>query len=205
MIIYGTNGTHFATPALPDATCPACHTRGQLHAALVSRYAHVYWLPLFPYQKLAVVQCDACQANWTDKSWPAELAPAARAAKSQARHPAWTWAGLALVLLIATYGLLSGLRDRHTDEALLESPRAGDIYTVRADSANMYSLLKVRQVSGNSVELVANEYQSDNATPIQSLNEPARYSKEPFVLTRLDLQIMRRKGQLTDVDRLEPQ
>jgi hypothetical protein len=65
----------------------------------------------------------------------------------------------------------------------------------------MYSLLKVRQVSGNGVELVANDYQTDNRHPLADLNEPGKYSQEPFVLTRLDLQIMRRQGKLTDVDR----
>ena len=95
------------------------------------------------------------------------------------------------------------IRDHYTDEALLSAPHAGDIYTVHTDSANMYSLLKVRQVSGNSVELVANDYQTSSSSPLTDLNSPEKYSKEPFVITRLDLQIMRRKGQLTDVSRPE--
>ncbi|MGI4871074.1 MAG: hypothetical protein ACRYFX_07835 [Janthinobacterium lividum] len=94
------------------------------------------------------------------------------------------------------------MRDTRADDAFLENPQAGDIYTVRSDSANTYSLLKVLQVSGNSVELVANEYETTDTNPINSLNAPFRYSKESFVITHLDLQIMRRQGKLTDVDRL---
>jgi len=162
----------------------------------------VYWLPLFPYQKLAELHCTQCGAGWANNTWPAELAPAVRALKQQTPAPTWTWVGAFLLVLLASFGLVASLRNAHADEALLERPRAGDIYTVRSDSAQLYSLLKVRQASGNSIELVANDYQTSDAAPINFLNAPARYSHEPFVLTRLDLQIMRRKGQLTDVDRL---
>lgn len=201
MIIYGTRGSHYATPNLPGSVCPSCKKFGTLNAGLVSRYAHIYWIPLFPYQKLAVVQCANCRASWEGQALPAELTEDVQAAKSQAHHPYWTWSGLVLIVVLAVAGVVAGLRDTRTDDTYLESPRAGDIYTVRLDSADQYSLLKVRQVSGNSVELVANEYQTSDSSPINSLNEPAKYSQEPFVVTRFDLQIMRRKGELTDVDR----
>lgn len=203
MIFYGTNGTHYATEPLPEAACPACHAPGALRLGLISRYAHVYFIPLFPYQKIALTQCARCQAGWTERQLPPELAAAVRQAKKRRPAPRWTWAGLALLAVLGLYGYLHGIRDARTDEALLASPRAGDIYTVRADSSHKYSLLKVRSAGGNVVELVANEYETDDATPINSLNAPSRYSQEPFTLTLLDLQIMRRKGQLTDVDRLE--
>ena len=201
MIFYGTNGKLYATQAVAG-TCPACQAPNTLTVSFISRYAHVYWIPLFPYQKLAVTQCRNCQAAWNEQELNPALAPAVRAAKKRSRAPYWTWAGLALVAAGLLYGFLSGIRNTHLDEALLTHPRVGDIYTVRSDSSHLYSLLKVRQVGGNVVELVANEYETEDAAPIHSLNEPARYSQEPFTLTLLDLQIMRRKGQLTDVDRL---
>lgn len=203
MIFYGTNGKHYATQALAGVTCPACHAPEALQVGLVSRYAHVYWVPLFPYEKIAVTQCLSCQTSWTEKELAPALAPMVRQARQRSRAPLWTWAGLAIIAAVSLFGYLQHASDARDDEALLLSPRAGDIYTVRSDSSRTYSLLKVRQVGGNVVELVANEYETKDATPINSLNAPFRYSKEPFTLTFLDLQIMRRKGQLTDVDRFE--
>jgi len=203
MIIYGTNGTHVRTQELPGVACPACKTSNSLRTSLYSRYAHVYWIPLFPFEKLAAVQCGACNEVWKHNAAPASIAPVVREVRQQISHPYWTWAGLAAVVAIAVFGYLASIRDRHTDEALLLEPRAGDIYTVRSDSAGMYSLMKVQRVGGNNVELVANDYQIDNVSPINKLNSPEKYSKEPFTLTRLELQIMRRKDQLTDVDRPE--
>jgi len=201
MIIYGFKGTHLCTEALPGAACPACLAPNSLHTSLYSRYAHVYWIPFFPYSKLTVVQCAACHELWENKEVPTNIAPAVREVQQHTRHPYWSWAGLAAVVAFFSFAILAGMRDRHTDEALLLAPRAGDIYTVRSDSADMYSLLKVRRVGGNNVELVANEYQTDSRTRVDELNSPDKFSKEPFTLTRLELQIMRRKDQLTDVER----
>ena len=201
MVFYGTNGTHLRTEALPQVACPACGTSSSLRASLFGRYAHLYWVPVFPYAKLVAVQCGSCQTTWESKALPATVAPAVQDLKQQTQQPYWTWAGLSLLLLAAMFGFLHSIRDMRPDETMLSSPRAGDIYTVRTDSANMYSLLKVQQVSGNSVALVANEFHSNDSSPINSLNAPEKYSKEPFIITRLDLQIMRHKGDLTDVDR----
>jgi hypothetical protein len=201
MVFYGTNGTHLRTEALPQVACPACGTSRSLRASLFGRYAHLYRVPVFPYAKLAAVQCGSCQTIWDSKDMPATIEPAVQDLKQQTEQPYWTWAGVVLLLLVTTFGFLHSLRDMRPDETMLTCPQAGDIYTVRTDSANMYSLLKVQQVSGNSVALLANEFQSNDSSPINSLNAPEKYSKEPFIITRLDLQIMRRKGDLTDVER----
>lgn len=129
------------------------------------------------------------------------LAPAAPAPAPLLASPAPVRALLALLLLAALGAVGYGLRDGRRDEALLTSPRAGDIYTVHAGSPGAYSLLKVLRAGGNGVELVANEYQTTDSHPLALLNQAARYSQEPFVITRLDLQIMRRRGELTDVER----
>ncbi len=202
MSIYGTNGQHFATRELPATPCPVCRDPNALQVSLVSRYAHVYRIPFFPYQKIALTQCANCQTAWTEKELSPDLAPAVRATRKQSRAPLWNWAGLLLIATVSLWGYLHAIREARTDEDLLASPRAGDIYTVRSDSSQRYSLLKVKQVGGNIVELLPNEYETEDSTPLNTLNAPFRYGKEPFTLTFLDLQIMRHKGQLTDVDRL---
>lgn len=201
MIFYGTKGTHLATEPVFGQKCPHCGQSNSLAASVYGRYAHIYWIPFFPYSKIGLLSCESCQHVWEEKALPPALAPAVQELKKNSPHRRWEWSGLALALLLVAFGIAASARDTRTDDTYLDAPRAGDIYTVRSDSSRQYSLLKVRQVSGNSVELVANEYETDSSTPITSLNEPSKYRTEPFVLTRLDLQIMRKKGQLTDVDR----
>jgi hypothetical protein len=109
--------------------------------------------------------------------------------------------GVVALAVLGLLGLLCGLDDRRVDDAWLDAPRTGDVYIVHSGPSHAYSLLKVLRAGGNGVELVANQFQTTDRSSITSLNTDRCYSKEPFVITRLDLQIMRRKGQLVDVDR----
>jgi hypothetical protein len=203
MIIYGTNGTHVRSETLPGYSCPNCTTPDTLRMQVFSRYIHVYWVPIFPYSTPLVTDCGHCQTAWEQKELPAELREPAQLLKKTTRRPYWQWAGLLLICTFFAWAVAMGARDDQADKALLEAPRAGDIYTIRSqDNKDNYSLLKVVSAKGTAVELVANEYEVDDASPLDELNAPAKYSKESFSLTRFDLQIMREKGEITEVDRL---
>ncbi|MCC2546560.1 hypothetical protein LJY25_08910 [Hymenobacter sp. BT175] len=203
MIFFGTNGTVRRTEPLPGVACPSCATSGSLHLSVVCRYAHVYWIPTFPIGKSVVGQCTHCQKAWLANQLPPALAGAATALKKETSAPLWHWSGLGILAVLIGIGLVANARDDQDDAAYLAAPRVGDIYTVRAsDTTSNYSLLKVVSCKGNTLDLVANEYVINDPTPLDDLNSPDKYSKEPMSLTRADLQIMLNKGQLTDVDRL---
>jgi len=170
---------------------------------MFARYAHIYYIPVFPFGKPTVTECLQCGAAWEGKALPASVQPAMKALKQRTRLPLWTWTGTGLLALALAWGAVASTRDERANAAYLAAPRAGDIYTIRADDQGNYSLLKVLSARGNGVELVANEYVIDNPEPLDALNAPAKYSKESYSLTLFDLQIMKNKGELTDVDRLE--
>lgn len=203
MIIYGTNGAHVRTAPLPDAACPGCATSGTLQLSVFSRYAHIYWIPLFPYSKPAVLQCGHCQQAWEEKHVPSELREPARTLRKETRAPLWHWSGLGVLAALIGWGAIASSQDARANAAYLAAPHVGDIYTVREKEGDRnYSLLKVVSVKGPTVDVVPNEYQINNSHPIDELNEPAKYSKKSFALSKFELQIMQNKGQLTDVDRL---
>jgi hypothetical protein len=193
------------TEPLPGVACPACHAPNQLRVSIFSRYAHIYWIPVLPYRKPAVVQCQHCQAAWELGQIPAEadaVKQAVRAHKQATRAPWWHWSGAALLALGVAWAAFFSIRKKQNAETFLAAPRAGDIYTLRNDSSQNYTLLKVVRAQANTVEVVANEYETDNAQPLSKLNRPDYFGQETVTLTHLDLLTMKNKGQLTDVDRL---
>ncbi len=204
MILYGTKGAHLHTAPLLGVACPACATPEALQLTIFSRYVHMYYVPVLPYDRPAVTQCLRCQQAWKEEALPAAIRPAVQSFKKQFRAPIWNWTGAMLFVLGMCWLVTANARDDKDNAAYLAAPRAGDIYTVheKEDDPN-YSLLKVVSTGGNLVELVANEYQVNNNHPINDLNAPAKYSKESFSLTLLDLRTMQNKGQITDVDRLD--
>ncbi|GAA4035655.1 hypothetical protein GCM10022409_20480 [Hymenobacter glaciei] len=202
MIIYGSKGSHLRTAPLAGTSCPACNTPEAMKASVYARYAHVYWIPLFPFSKAAMAQCDHCQQAWEEKSLPTQLQPVVRELKKSTRFPLWTWAGVAVFAVIMASGAIAGRFHERDSKGWLTAPHAGDIYTIHSPGdSTKYSLLKVLSAKGNTVEVVANEYEIDDRSPLSELNSPEKYSKESESLTVLDLQIMHNKGQLTDVDR----
>ncbi|GAA4364851.1 hypothetical protein GCM10023185_34690 [Hymenobacter saemangeumensis] len=200
MIFYGTNGSLVRTEALPGYSCPSCATADTLQLSVFSRYVHIYWIPVLPYSRPLVASCTHCAQAWEGQGLPAELREPAQLLKKTTRHPYAHWAGLALIFLLISGGAVASKLDDRADKALLAAPKAGDIYTVRTKDNN-YSLLKVVSAGGTAVELVANEYEIDNNSPLDELNSPDKYSKESFSLTRFDLQIMREKDEITEIDR----
>lgn len=205
MIVYGTSDARVHTAPLPGVPCPGCTAPDALQLTVFSRYVHLYWVPLFPFGKPAVARCGHCQQAWEGKALPAELRAPARALQQETHAPLWHWSGVVAVAVAAFLGwaALAGARNDRDDVAYLAQPRVGDIYTVRAraDDAN-YSLLKVVAVKGPTVDVVPNDFQTDNSHPLDQLNAPAEYNKAAYSLTQFELQIMKNKGQLTGVDRL---
>ncbi|MBJ6111387.1 hypothetical protein JAO73_20370 [Hymenobacter sp. BT523] len=203
MVIYGYNGAHVRTAPVPGA-CPSCLAEDSLRASVYSRYAHVYYIPLFPFGKPVAAACANCNLSWDQKELPAQLREPVRALKRETRLPLWTWSGTALLVLGMGWAAVAGTQNSRENDAFLAAPRVGDIYTVRAknDDPN-YSLLKVVAVKGPTVDVVENQFQIDNDHPIDALNSPGKYGKETFSLSQFELKIMQNKGQLTDVDRLE--
>jgi hypothetical protein len=204
MILYGFRGAHLRTAPLPGTTCPACATPDAVKASVYSRYAHVYYIPFFPFSKAAVAQCTHCQQAWEEKTLSSELRPAVRELKKSTRFPLWNWAGIGVVVLGLAAASIAGRYHARDRKAWLAAPHTGDIYTVHSPGdSTKYSLLKVVSANGNTVEVVGNDYETDDSSPVTELNSPEKYGKESQSLTVLDLQIMHNKGQLTDVDRLE--
>lgn len=202
MIIYGSKGAHVRTAPLPAANCPSCSTFGTVKASVYSRYAHIYWIPLFPFSKSVVTQCDHCQQGWEEKDLPAGLLTAVRELKQGSRFPIWNWLGLAIIVGLIGFGAVAGIYHDKDSKTYLAAPRAGDLYTIKSPGdSTKYSLLKVVSAKGNALEVVVNEYETDSRTPQEEIDSPEKYSKESESLTVFDLKIMHNQGRITDVNR----
>ena len=199
MIFYGTRASHLLTEPIDQTTCAACGTGNALRASIFGRYAHVYWIPLFPIGKVSASACGHCRQVLPDQQMPAALRAQVAQLKARAQAPVWHFAGLLLLALLIVGGLTSSHFTRQHTVAYVAQPRVGDVYHVKVDSG--YSLLKVAAVEGNSVKLLANTYQADTDSRLAELDKPENYDHEPVDITPLDLQIMLQKEQITEVER----
>lgn len=202
MVIYGYNSAHLGTAAVP-AACPGCGAPEALRMSVFGRYAHVYWLPLFPLGKTGGAQCSHCQLVLRPRELPPPLKSHFRALKLRSRTPTRHFAGLLLTgtVVLAIGGL--GLWHQAQYKRRLAQPHIGDLYHIRAEAPGYYTLLRVTAVNGNSVRLQQNNFETDEQGEIDQLNRPENYDAEAFDLTQLDLQIMQQQEQLVAVERPE--
>ncbi|QNH63449.1 hypothetical protein [Hymenobacter sediminicola] len=120
--------------------------------------------------------------------------------KRQVRAPWWHFTGLVLAAIAVGLGLISNSNQHTENLAFVNQPHKGDVYHIRTENGN-YSLLKVQEVGGNTVRLLANNYETNKSTKVEELDKPESFAKEPMELTLLDLQIMLEKDEIIDVER----
>ncbi|UYZ63520.1 hypothetical protein [Hymenobacter weizhouensis] len=199
MIIYGYRTSHLLTEPVAGS-CPTCATPDALRVSVFGRYAHVYWVPLFPLGKTGASECGHCRQVLPSKEMTPELKQSFQEVKQRTRAPWWHFVGLLLLAAAIGWGLIASSNDQRDNQSFISTPHKGDLYHIRTENGH-YSLLKVQEVTGNSVKLLANTYEIDKLTKVDELNKPENFAPEPVELTRYDLRIMLEKDEIVDVER----
>jgi hypothetical protein len=199
MIIYGHRASHLLTEAVPGS-CTSCATPDSRRVSVFGRYAHVYWIPLFPFGKTGVAECGHCRQVLQDKEMDPALKQATQALKQRVRVPIWHFSGLLLLVIAIIGGVIANGKAKKDTQTFIQAPHPGDLYHIRTENGH-YSLLKVQDVTGNSVKLLPNNYEMERETEINKLDKPENYAAEPVELTRYDLKIMLTKEEILEVER----
>jgi hypothetical protein len=199
MIIYGQRASHLATEPVvgPCAYCAAPNSR---RVSVFGRYAHIYWIPLFSMGKTGAAECGHCRQVLQPKEMDSPLKQALEEVKQQVRVPIWHFSGVILLVAAVLWSLIAQSNNHKKTESFVQAPHKGDLYHIRTENGH-YSLLKVQDVTGNSVKLLANNYEMASMREVAKLNKPENYASEPVELTRYDLNIMLTKEQILEVER----
>gem|GEM_PF-1194499 len=80
--------------------CPCCETHNRADTMIMSRYYHIYWVPIFPFDKPVNVICQKCGFIRTGISMNADLVSNYEEIKRKCRHPWFTYAGVGVFAII---------------------------------------------------------------------------------------------------------
>ena len=112
MIIYGTRATGISQFAVPNVDCGHCQRQNTQQIAVFGRYAHVFWIPLFPIGKVAVAECSHCKRTVEKSEFTPDLKSRYDDRAKEIKRPVWHWAGLALILLLVGFGTISAALEK---------------------------------------------------------------------------------------------
>ncbi len=201
MIIYGTRAKQLAAENIVDK-CPSCNAQNTMSMHVYQQYAHVFWIPFFPIKKVGASVCSHCQGVIQHKQLPSNLQDSYNTIKAQSKTPVWMFAGLALVVVLITVGVVSAKQDDARNAGYLAAPQDGDIYELKTPE-NHYALMVVEQIKGDSAYVRLSDYEVDKKVTIgklQSMNK-GKFSEDLFVFSKTDLKHMWDKGEIVDAKR----
>lgn len=141
MIIYGTRSFK-GKPVVLNNSCPNCNTTGQLVFQSAIRYFHIFWIPIFPFQKIVVGQCQHCKKVYDKKSFDSSLYSISNQLKQKQKYSIFHFAGLILIAGIIIWNILPDsektkkekelnlINQQNDFQAKLNDPKVNDIFFV---------------------------------------------------------------------------
>ncbi|SFU42301.1 zinc-ribbon family protein [Pustulibacterium marinum] len=200
MIFYGHNSTKLATRTSKTAICPHCDTQGSITFHIFSKYAHIFWIPMFPYKKIAYSECDHCKQTLGFQKMPMVMQKEMKQIKEASVSPKWQFAGLGILVVLIIVGIISSKRSSALDKEYLETPIIGDVYEYK-DNPSSYSTMKVVNVFNDSVYVVFNDYATNRMSGIDEIDIKKNYGTEEYVFGKEELANMYEAGDIYSVNR----
>lgn len=201
MIIYGSKAKELAKEIITDK-CPNCGNQNTIDMHVFQKYAHVFWIPLFPIGKTGVSQCDHCKQVLKLNQMPPHLKTAYTNLKAQAKTPIWMFIGSALIVALIIFAAIEGNEKDAKNAKLILSPQMGDVFEVKTKEGD-YTLYKVALVEADSVFIRVNEFQVNKSSGLYKIREKGdvAFSQDLYGFSKAELKKMQADGEIIDIDR----
>lgn len=161
MIIYGWNTKTLKQSPFEGQECVSCQSK-TTHIVVSASYAHIFWIPIFPYKKTLQIVCTSCGYAAKAREVSDEVSGVAKTLKKSVRIPFYLYSGLILLFIGIAAIAYSGNATQDRYKEYIENPQADDIYTLynkEEPTEYKYSLWKVVAVNGDSVNISPNAFQ----------------------------------------------
>ena len=99
IIIYGNKETPIGLDEFL-VKCPSCETHSWADVMVLSNYFHIYWIPMFPFDKNANIICKKCGLKRYGRAFDVSLISNYNEIKPQFRHPWFTYAGVGTLTIL---------------------------------------------------------------------------------------------------------
>lgn len=159
MVVYGWRTSRARDFVLPQSKCESCGQTGKSGAVFWS-YVHIFWIPIFPYKKIVVTQCNHCQ-HQQEGNFDPEVQMQIEQHAGSTKPPVWMFAGLAIIaVLIGVVAFQSNANaDFKANKA--SDPQVGDVFVIRDVTENpLYpcGMLQVWRTDSDSIWFFCSKY-----------------------------------------------
>jgi zinc-ribbon family len=200
MIIYGSKAVHLKSVQPSTVVCPSCGQTGTTVLSTYSKHSHIFWIPIFPFGRMGVSQCQHCKHAIADSKLPHELKREYNNLKAETKVPIWQFSGLGVIAIMAIFISYSSGESKKKEQEYVANPVVGDIYKYKTEKAH-YSTLKVISVSADSVFVSPNEYETDKMSGVYKIDKEENYADFSYGISKGDLKQMHTDADIYEIDR----
>jgi hypothetical protein len=205
IFLFGTRETHLRTVPTPGYACPACANNESLSLLFFSRYAHLFFVPLFPFSRRTLLVCSNCQQKGPESVIPGSLQPMAQQLKKQIGRPWWHFLGLILLAVpVAFFGFAAltakpEKEQKQEEAAMLRQPNVGDVYVLHTEQSDKVALLRVQRVVPDTVYVSPSKTVEGSFMAYQHSTKPETYQDASYAMPISSLEILHKQDRLYDV------
>jgi len=98
LIFFGRNKALIGSFDVFMYECPYCEQMNTTSVVVYSIYYHIFWIPLFPYNKEAIANCSECRFLRNELKFGPKLVE--ELGKKKFKHPWWTWSWVIIFFLL---------------------------------------------------------------------------------------------------------
>lgn len=160
-LVHGIRRKELTRHLLPGQ-CPICGEKNCVELVVVQRYAHFFWLPLFPLPKRGSTICATCGYEVAHRKLAMGLKQLFNDLRKQERTPLWMFSGSAILVVALPLFVQAMMRHDQEQDGLLTGPMVGDVWTIKL-GYKRYTLCKVESVDADSVHVRANTHELEDA------------------------------------------
>jgi len=205
MLIYGTGSKNLGTKRLQGVKSPYDETR-DIEIVGVSRYAHVFWIPLFPFSKKVYPYCPGTEQEIAKADITPRIADKIKEAKKTMKTPVYLFAGVILLALLIGYLAYDDYQHDKQFAKNITDIKPTDVIVFKNEDAT-YSFAKVSTVIEDTIYLQISNYVYEGGTPSEySLNKEKKdvedfYNEEIYYFLKQTIDSMYQSGEVYDLYR----
>ena len=200
MIVFGSNSSHLKFEHLNEAVCPHCQSQDVIDINVFGRYAHIFWIPVFPMGKTGTTSCQHCKQTLKEKEMPSEFKQAFKHFKGSLKTPVWHFSGLIIIALFVGWSIYAGKQNQVKNDSSIANPMVGDVYEVKTND-EYYSLLKVTRVGEEQISIVSNKFEVSRTSKLQLIDKEDNFQGETFEMDKDRVLELYQTGDIIDVKR----
>lgn len=200
MIIYGTRSVKIAAENLFNIECSSCKKRSSTELYVFSKHVHLFWVPMFPFGKTGVAQCENCKKVTPKKEMNSELLEKYNALKVTGKPKFWQFTGLAFVAVLVFLTSKAITEENKLEKEYLAAPQVGDRYYIKAESG-YFTAYKIVSVDKDSIEFTLNLKEVNKIRGVADIDKPENYPGLTQKFSRKQVETMYQSEEIPDIIR----